>query len=485
MSHTIRHFGLKLMVFATIFTTILPIAHSDDSATYVPGSTAVDGGSSDMTDIKNYLLSFGANLGYNLAEAVSPTPTQANVSLINPPTVSSLDTLAQTALFTLFGAIPSGCSSTAQSGSSQSDCTLPFLFLTATGSGSVYAFLNTLANLTFPSYNTPTTASSTQIGVIQNIDQPYSQSNQSGQTSQTYLTDPGIQSVLNLIGTPDYSWCMDSTGSTWTGGNNTSPPNYPMCVYLPETQVMWNVLAAYPTTPFFSSTDTTNYSPELLNSLNADTLIAPLIYSTTTSGSSTVGLAGNNQVEQAASYVRYATGLASPPASISQSSYASLLAALPTTTAPTASQLAAQEALESYLTGVRVYAAKSSFAINNLYKSLSMRLPQTPQTPSGQSSGGTQTTTSQAMTEMVMATRRLYDPNATSPQWIDSINTASPATVQKEMALLLSEINYQLYLSRQQDERLLITNSLLLLQLINQNPVAVNTSGLSSTGSGS
>lgn len=42
--------------------------------------------------------------------------------------------------------------------------------------------------------------------------------------------------------------------------------------------------------------------------------------------------------------------------------------------------------------------------------------------------------------------------------------THPPATVQKEIAVLLAEINYQMYLDRQIQERILLTNSIMLLQ---------------------
>lgn len=44
------------------------------------------------------------------------------------------------------------------------------------------------------------------------------------------------------------------------------------------------------------------------------------------------------------------------------------------------------------------------------------------------------------------------------------MQTASPGTIQKEQLSLLAEINYQLYLNRQMQERILLTNSILLLQ---------------------
>ena len=92
---------------------------------------------------------------------------------------------------------------------------------------------------------------------------------------------------------------------------------------------------------------------------------------------------------------------------------------------------------------------------------LSKRLPQ------NESVSENPLLTSQALSEFTMATWRLYNPADTDPskkQWLDKINDASSATLQKEMVTLLAEINYQLYLNRQQEERLLLTNTMLLLQ---------------------
>ena len=177
------------------------------------------------------------------------------------------------------------------------------------------------------------------------------------------------------------------------------------------------------------------------------------------------GLIGKSQVEQAANFIRYASGIVSPTTSISRNTYNALLTQTLEKKDETAAQRSAREdalaSLTTYLTQVRVYAAQSSVAISNLYYILSKRLPQDNQQLNG---------SSQAVSELEMATRRLYKPNlkANEKQWIDSINSASPTTVQKEMALLLAEINYQLYLNRQQEERLLLTNSILLIQNLTQ-----------------
>ena len=78
------------------------------------------------------------------------------------------------------------------------------------------------------------------------------------------------------------------------------------------------------------------------------------------------------------------------------------------------------------------------------------------------------TQSSQALSEFEMATKRLYDPKKESgSQWIDQINAASAATVQKEIAVLLSELNYQIYLMNQKTDRMLLTQSLALLQVSN------------------
>jgi intracellular multiplication protein IcmX len=133
-----------------------------------------------------------------------------------------------------------------------------------------------------------------------------------------------------------------------------------------------------------------------------------------------------------------------------------------TTSTQLTSILNAQKTISNYLASLRVYAAQTSVAVGNLYYILSKRLPQQDAT--------NQNTTSQALNELTMASRRLYNPNSgNTAQWLDMINNASPSTVQKEMAILLSEINYQLYLNRQQEERLLLTNSLLLIQALKQN----------------
>jgi len=128
---------------------------------------------------------------------------------------------------------------------------------------------------------------------------------------------------------------------------------------------------------------------------------------------------------------------------------------------PSLDQLKAQGVLSSYFANLRVFAAQSSVGMGNLYFILSKRLPQ------NQSGDANAILTSQAMSEFNMATWRLFnseDLSSPNKQWINKLNTASSATVQKEIAVLLAEINYQMYLNRQLQERNLLTNTIMLMQ---------------------
>ena len=123
--------------------------------------------------------------------------------------------------------------------------------------------------------------------------------------------------------------------------------------------------------------------------------------------------------------------------------------------------MSAKIKLTNYITKVRTYAAQLSFPISNLYYSYSKRLAQPP-------ISGTGPVSSQALDEFIMATWRLYNPQTSSSGgkklWINQIQHGSAASIQKEMVILLSEINYQLYLNRQIQERILLAQSMNLIQ---------------------
>ncbi|MGQ3889894.1 type IVB secretion system protein IcmX [Legionella sp. CNM-1927-20] len=320
-----------------------------------------------------------------------------------------------------------------------------------------FSIINTLAGQTYsnPPYSSP---SNQTVSVSSLIDQP------------TYQPDPVSQAILNILATPNYTYCLES------GSNLISQK----CAYLYRESIIKNVVGTLPGT---QKVFTSEANAHLIPQLNINTLISPLLYSTTsntnvnTSSSgfddldaSKTGLPAKTQAQQAENYIRYVTGAVLPVSLPDWNTYNSLISQALNYSGkvPLVQQQQAYAQLSTYLARLRSYAAQTSVGISNLYYIMSKRLPQSP---SGQQSGQQSNQTSQALNEYIMASWRLYNPQAPGTsnnpgqqQWLTQINQASNASVQKEIAILLAEINYQLYLMRQQQERLLLTNSMLLLQ---------------------
>lgn len=426
------NYKARMLTFLLSMASIAAFATDQyQASTEQSDSTSSSSTKATLDAIKEYIHNFGLYWGYYL-ETPQEAPAKNTLLTETEGSTDDLKLVAQYTFFAIFGANPVNTF---------------FAEFVPTDSTSAYTALNAWANSTFTSYETP---AHSPVSVNSLIDQ------------QTYQKDPVNQAVLNMLGTPDYTFCLDYSGTTW----NSS------CQFLYQNKVMRNVTGPLPVADTLFSYD---YQKAYLSQLNGNILIAPLLYSTTnnntntTSSSSTstsssdTGLTAKNQVENAANFIRYVTGAVQPMTLISRQDYEKQWAAAnpSSTTNETSAQRTtrenAQATLTGYLNNVRTYVAKSSVAIGNLYYILSKRLPQTNLNGS-----------SQALNELTMATRRIYNPDKEGTQWLDSINTASPVTVQREMALLLSEINYQLYLNRQQEERILLTNSLLLLQNLSQ-----------------
>lgn len=433
----IKKISCLLLLIGLSFTAMPTFADTDpvdDTAT-----------SDALNLLAKYLNNLGIYLGFDLTadELDIKTPPETSQALTQKPAVSDIEYYA---LVSAFGAAPVNM--------------LFPNFVPSTSDDSGYSALNGAANGTFPDYATPSSGDSTSSKAIVTASSLIDQT--------TYQDDPVSQAVLNIIGTPDYSFCLTSDGST---GNASWKDN---CLY--QSKVMTNVLSGSSDgkdsdirLPSSSSIYQDLTDQKFYGQLNSNTLIAPLLYSSTGSSSSKEsGLVATNQAQEAVNFIRYASGGVSPIAQIKKADYDQLyLAAYSNSTATdTASIMAAadnQASLATYLTSVRVYAAQSSTAISNLYYILSKRLPQSKDTKSPQSS--------QALMEFQMATWRLFNPSTANggTSWLTQINTASDATVQKEIAILLSEINYQMYLNRQQEERILLTNSMQLLTVLMQN----------------
>ncbi|CEG55844.1 type IVB secretion system protein IcmX [Legionella fallonii] len=390
----------------------------------------------NMQTLTKYLQYLGGYLGYDLT--VSPT---ANNQTINQQLLSiSTTQLAQSYVYsTFFGAFPVAALSSA----------IQIVPTTTPGAN----MINKLANTTF-TYQGYSSASSSQQGKVS----ASSLIDQVGSNSQ-YQQDPVSQAVLNILGTPDYTYCMSTDQRDWN----------PSCNYLYENLVTSNVIGALPDSKeYFTST----YNQQLIGQLNVNSLMGTMQYSTEntnqnntgspTPNSQTPGLTAQNQAQQALNFIRYASGSVVPVPLPTFSAYNDLynIAVPPDGSNVTViQQKQAQATLNNYLANLRVYAAQSSVGIGNLYYLLSKRLPQ------NQSGSNNALLTSQAMSEFNMASWRLFNPDMSqNKQWITQLNNASPATVEKEIATLLAEMNYQMYLDRQIQERILLTNSIMLIQ---------------------
>ncbi|CDZ76557.1 hypothetical protein BN59_00831 [Legionella massiliensis] len=437
----------------------------------------------DLSYLQQYLQNLGYYLGINIAtnpipaqgqpQPVPPIPYQGLLGATDSYSASMPETLLNTTFNAVTAFLAANFTMPSVSINSRGNPTPLVNILSSTApniNGSVntinqysgFSFNPTGSNGSY-SYYTPNNASS--ISVSNLIDQ------------QPYQGDPISQGILNILSTPDYTYCQNTVDSN---GLATCQGNVPQ---LTEYQVMANVLgapqnaigsAAITSTPLPGTNDylLSQNNTTLIGQLNVNSLIGPLLYSNTdiqtqqTGQTDNPGLIAQNGNQLANNFIRYVSGLVSPMPLPSASSYDSLVTTANGAFSPTQQQ--AKATLVGYLTSVRTYAAQMSVGLSNLYYIMSKRIA----IPTNPNSAGTNNSpSSEALNEFNMATWRLFNPanpNASGSDsatlWIKQINGASPATVQKEMAVLLAEINYQLYLNRQQEERILLTNTLLLLQ---------------------
>ncbi|KTD44190.1 type IVB secretion system protein IcmX [Legionella parisiensis] len=462
---------LNVLYFAAFSATAQDSTTSTDQSQYYQNQQ-----SENTKKLLQYFQNFGQYLGFQVQKA----PTEDNQDFTVSYKLINLTTsqLAQAYQFyTLLGSIPVNTFS--GQGQQSTNTGNPFAQFLPTDSANTSPYnpsatvVNPLANLAFPNY---ASTSSTGVSVTPLIDQ------------QTFQQDPVSQAVLNILGTPDYTYCMDPTNSTPTFVSN--------CSLIYNTLIPLNVVGEIPTaTTFFDP----KYLEQFLNHLNSNALTGPLMYSTQDLGTNQQqqgvaknGLNAQNQEQLAANFIRYVSGSVLPIRLPQWNDYdywfKQTLGSNQSSGTPSTKQMQAQQTLAKYLASLRTYAAQNSVGISNLYFIMSKRMPQTDPNASAGQTGGSASSgpTSQALTEFNMATWRLYNTTSSggtsataaassgtggtgqpgNTPWINSLNNAPPATVEKEIAILLAEINYQLYLDRQVHERLLMTNSLLLLQSV-------------------
>jgi intracellular multiplication protein IcmX len=458
---------------ALFFLTYCLIAHTQqttpDVGAFGPNpNPQTDDNFTAIQDIKKELLNFGYYFGFPI-DANKQVPPLDQFFQKNVPNVINLQKSVVKQLMSIFSANVFQPS-----------------FIPTSGSGtnnSPYSALNDLANSVLSSnqvYNPQFDVALTKTSGPNNI--PLS---------------PASQMVLNILSyTPDDA-CIINTGSTkyW----NTS------CKYTFTTAMVYanalgisfdngNLLAKQQTSSQYNALSNGNlinlqqFYPQgnmngqstLLTQLDSSVFLSPLVYNTQSSNQSSnkilSGLDSSNQMLAAESFLRHVTGTIIPPNIATEQTLEQVQNKIVNAT-DIVTQLGSFKSLSNYILGSRVYAARESVALQNIYEMMSRRMPYANQNTgsSGMNAGipSAQSQSSQALNEFIMATYRLYNPGTDAnqsgsgqnqqAQWQSMIANASTANVQRETALLLAEINYQLFLMRQQQERLLLTNSLLLL----------------------
>lgn len=206
-----------------------------------------------------------------------------------------------------------------------------------------------------------------------------------------------------------------------------------------------------------------------LGSLNVDNLIQPFTYT-------------NSQEASAKSFVNYITNQYAPTPVLN---FAPLLATKNSSSYSPLQQALENSNVQQYIYLIRRKAALSSVAISNLNYLYNQRVPQKTSTllqklPTidqtqlkQQLPKNLQTEASPLALQQWMATRRLNSvnnnvgDNSKAPKtWTQSIEQASPATLQRETVYLLAEIQQELFKQRMLQERLLATSSVQQLQSV-------------------
>lgn len=407
----------------------------------------------NLEDLAKLFKKFALFVGYNL----DLEPPEANRQLLDLTTRSinllfpSDQILEGTITNTLLPSIP--VNAAVDAGSEKA---VPMSFFVPLDSP--YKDFNAYSNGTFTAAKYGTKQNSGSVSTSSLMDQSLVPASDDD-TKGVYLGDPVSQSIFNILGTPNYSSCYKNNKNLLYG-----------CKLLYDNLVMSNVIGAVPAPDKLYSYE---FNQAVISQLNSNSLIAPLLLTTSEEGteeSEKPPLKATNQAQIAQNFIRYVTYATMPPVLPDERYDNEFLKATKKISdkngADQEKQMKAQAAISKYLLSLRTYAAQTSVATGNLIFILSKRLPTT-------NSNNKSTVTSQALNEYTMASWRLFtaskskeDPETTpNQQWINNLGKASPATVQVEIAQLLAEMNYQLYLNRQIQERILMTNNVILSQI--------------------
>lgn len=304
---------------------------------------------------------------------------------------------------------------------------------------------------------------------------------------QAYQTLPTLQVIQNILSTPTSEGEPNSADDI---SNLNCGANDPTCLI--DTVVLLEKAGGilHDKVKELKGSDTVSYndifgsdiSALVSPSLSFDSLIGPINYSTkaispSTSSSSFAneleydgGLYGSSELTRADTFIRYVSGNIVPPTKDEKLNKA--ISRLSKGGFKKRYKNAA--AINEYILTLRSFAAQASVGMSNFYALMAKRATITDESGKavqGMDINGNTHDLSQASQELRMALRRFVPQTRVKGSkdantWAQMIMTAPPAQVQRETALLLAEINYQMYLNRQMQERMLATMSAMQLQLL-------------------
>lgn len=458
-------------------------------------SSKMDEQSELLKQIMANIQAMGNFMGYDLTSKSIPAPSQQALSAIGSYAVSFL-MMYPTKQYNPYAAYTTLAISAAAASTSFNPSNPMFAPFGDNFIINQFADANNV--FTLPPFNGDSSSSGT-IGINLLVDQPSQTASSTGTTNKGYQPDPTSQAIQNLFTTPDISLCLAYSQGKVTSLTKNCPENVKSMqkLMINTTGSTPDVMSKFvkedsPLSELFKGK--TGYFDQFYPLLNANNLLSPLIYSSSSNAKGTSKnqnedgpIAAASQAQQAQNFIRFASGQLMPLGSPNAETLETLsqnMASGGTTQ---------QEALYSwaqYVSNVTTYAAQASVVYSNLNTMMAKRMPMTLSSAgSGDNNQGTKTAAaSQALYEYQMATWRLNDSTKqTSPAWLDSVVKASPATVAKEQLALLAEINYQLYLNRQMQERQLLTSSMMLMQQmqVNRNMLTLTAGSTNQTGANS
>ena len=327
-----------------------------------------------------------------------------------------------------------------------STATFDLADLTSVGQALVFnsIYMNPLLGSVFANFNNPSasgTPGGPAIAVNNSVDEPFPT------TTSNYAATPVSQAILNNLNS-----AMDEF--------NCYDPNCLTALATEQNIIGNDLLTQSPA----SARPITNLTQTALDQMNLDTLLAPMTYTTTsqTQGSGSPfggappaapGLPSSNQAQQANNFIRFLSGGVLPFTLPALTTFRTNLTTWQDTTQSQASRTSARQVVLGMAANLRTSATQLSVGVSNLYSAFTRRMPN-PATANK----------SEVQVEYEMSTRRLFNPTPGSTAWQTQVETASTATLLREINYTLAEINYQLFLNRQMLERNMAATSAIVLE---------------------